>query len=51
MSLLRMFFQNVHFLAAAAKWDLLAEYFSLIRLITAIPEAVVVPGTPTDKRI
>ncbi len=51
MSLMRLFLQTSYELAKAGQFTLLAQYFALIAQIIATKEAVIFPGTPTDKPV
>ncbi len=42
------FVNAVYLMVAGGRWDLLTEYFSLIRLLSQ-PSLEIVPGTPQDK--
>ncbi len=51
MSLMRLFLQTSYELAKAGQFTLLAQYFALIAQIIATKEAIVIPGSPTDKPV
>ncbi len=51
MSLMRLFLQTSYELAKAGQFTLLAQYFALIGQVMAAKEAVVIPGSPTDKPV
>lgn len=44
------FITTVYLLVRNAKWEDLRSYFALIKEILAQPRAVIVPGTPTEKK-
>ncbi len=51
MSLMRLFLQTSYELAKAGQFTLLAQYFALVGQVLAAREAVIFPGTPTDKPV